>query len=97
MVLAAALGAVRGALASTLNLRDIAELNPFRSVVTFLLMQPLVGAAFGLVSWLVLASGLVQFGTSGVEWAMTGVVAFLAGYSEPFLLGILAKPMSLAQ
>jgi hypothetical protein len=80
MLLAAALGALGGALASTLKLRDIAELNPFRSVVTFLLMQPLVGAALGLVSWIVLASGLVEFGTSDVEWAMSGVVAFLAGY-----------------
>lgn len=97
LVLTAALGALGGALAAALKLRDIAELNPFRSVVTFLLMQPLVGAAFGLVSWIALLSGIVTVGTSNAPWAAAGVVAFLAGYSEPFLLGVLAKPMGLAQ
>jgi hypothetical protein len=95
LVLTAALGALGGALAAALKLRDIAELNPFRSVVTFLFMQPLVGAALGQVSWIVLRSGLVSVGTSEANWAVSGVVAFLAGYSEPFLLGILAKSMGM--
>ena len=94
--MAAGLGALGGTLSSTLKIRDIAELNSFRNIATFLRMQTLVGASFGLVTWLILVSGIVVVGSSDSSWETRTAVSFVAGYSEPFLLGVLNRVMGLS-
>jgi hypothetical protein len=93
ILIAFGLGALGGTLSSTLKMRDIGELNSFRNVVTFLWMQTIFGALFGLVAWLILFSGSVTVGSSGTSWESRAVVAFLAGYSEPYVLGVLNRVM----
>jgi hypothetical protein len=79
-----------------LKIRDIGELNSFRNVAAFLWMQTFVGASFGFVAWLILFSGTVVVGSSNTSWGTRAVVAFVAGYSEPFVLGVFDKVMSLS-
>jgi hypothetical protein len=88
------LGALGGALSGTLKLRDIAELTSFRTVAKYLGIQPLIGGVFGLVSWLILSSGLITVGSSD-SWMTRAVVAFAVGYSEPLFVGILGRVMGL--
>jgi hypothetical protein len=92
----AGVGAIGASLSSALKIRDIAELNPFRNLVTFVWVQPIVGAAFGFVAWLILFSGLVTIGSPNTSLTRM-VVAFAAGYSEPFLIGILNSVMGLSK
>jgi hypothetical protein len=95
--IAAGLGALGGLLSSALRLRDVAELNSFRGVVTFLIMQPLIGATFGLVSWLLLFSGMLTIASSDQGWAVSAVVAFAVGFSEPLFIGILGQAMGVSR
>jgi hypothetical protein len=88
------LGALGGTLSATLKLRDIAELNSFRVVATYLFVQPWIGGAFGFVSWLILASGMITVGSPS-SWKTRAVVAFAVGFSEPFFVGILGRVMGL--
>jgi hypothetical protein len=97
ILMAFGLGALGGTLSSTLKIRDIGELSSFRNVATFLWMQTLVGASFGFVAWLILFSGIVVVGSSDTSWGIRAVVAFVAGYSEPFVLGVLNKVMGLSR
>jgi hypothetical protein len=85
-------GALGSVLAATLKLRDVVTLGSFRNAVRITYVQPLVGAAFGLVSWLVLTSGMVELaGSANGSWSTLAVVAFASGFSEPFALGILGR------
>jgi hypothetical protein len=93
LCLAAALGALGGLLASAFRLRDVAELNPLRVIVAFLVMQPLIGAAFGLISWLILTSDMVVIASSNEDWRVRAVAAFAVGFSEPLFIGILGRAM----
>ena len=54
--------------------------------------QPVLGATAALVVFLVFSAGLIQLGDGG-ELGPAGValVGFLAGFSEPFFLGVLDK------
>jgi hypothetical protein len=97
ILIAFGLGALGGTLSSTLKMRDIGELSSFRNVVTFLWMQTLFGASFGFVAWLILFSETLVVGSSADSWGSRAVVAFLAGYSEPYVLGVLNKVMGLSR
>lgn len=86
-LLAAVAGALGATLSGALKLRDqlprIANLRTFW--YAFALQVP-IGAVAGLFLWIVLESGLVDIAGQGDDWAMVAAVAFVAGFSEPFVL-----------
>ncbi len=89
VVLAAAAGASGAALSGLLKFRDEVRLGAqVREFLPFYLVQVVVGAVFGLFIDLVFAAGWLTFEPSA---AGIGVLAFAAGFSEPFALGIVAK------
>jgi hypothetical protein len=56
------------------------------------LAQPVIGATMALIVFLVFYSGLLQIGNiKQLGPAGFGVIGFLAGFSEPFFIGILDK------
>ncbi|HEU0079246.1 MAG TPA: hypothetical protein VFQ76_16445, partial [Longimicrobiaceae bacterium] len=56
------------------------------------LAQPVIGAASAFLVYLVLQSRLLAFGTATADDpAALGLVAFLAGFSEPFFIGTLDR------
>ncbi|HKQ51626.1 MAG TPA: hypothetical protein VJT74_04600 [Pyrinomonadaceae bacterium] len=91
---------VMGALGSTLSgfykLRDeaggITALRAFRSAMW---AQPFVGAVVGVLLWFLLQSGMVTIGagSSGGEpsWTKLSLLCFVAGFSEPFFLGLVQR------
>jgi hypothetical protein len=90
-----ALAAVAGALGATLSsgyaLRDqlprIGQLRAFGYV--FAAQAPL-GAAAGVFLWIVVASGLITVAHSD-DSLVRAAVAFVAGFSEPFVLSTVAR------
>lgn len=101
----ALVAAVIGALGSTLSgfykLRDetggIATLRAFRSAMW---AQPFVGATAGVLLMLLIKSGVLALGaTSGgqiTSWWTLSIYCFLAGFSEPFFLGVVQRVASAA-
>lgn len=89
---------VAGALGATLSgifklrdlIRGLGELRSFRAAMV---VQPLVGAAFALFVMLVIEAGVagVDLADGGSKAATYGVFGFIAGFSEPFALGIVQK------
>jgi hypothetical protein len=91
-------GAVGSSISGAFKLRDqIATIGQLRAFAPALLAQPLVGAAAGLFSLLLLESGVLTINLSGPQWAIRGVVAFAVGFSEPFFLSTVNKVASLAE
>jgi hypothetical protein len=89
VLLAAAAGAAGAALSGLLKFRDEVRLgSQVREFLPFYLVQVEVGAVFGLFIDLVFAAGWLRFAPSA---AGIGVLAFAAGFSEPFAVGIVAK------
>jgi hypothetical protein len=89
LLLAAAAGASGAALSGLLKFRDEVKLGTqVREFLPFYLVQVVVGAVFGLFIDLVFAAGWLKIGPSV---AGIGVLAFAAGFSEPFAIGIVAK------
>ena len=94
----AALAAVAGALGATLSglfqVRDLltrlSEVRAFRAVIY---VQPLVGAAFGLFLAAALTAGIagIELPSGEDGAAALAVFGFVAGFSEPFALGIVQK------
>ncbi len=93
ILMAATAGAVGSVLSGTLKLRDeLVELDDLRSFMPTMSIQPLVGAAAGLVLLLVIESGTIELGGSNPDsWAVRALVAFAAGFSEPFFLGVVQR------
>jgi hypothetical protein len=88
-LLAAAAGAAGAALGGLLRLRD--EVNfgaQIREFVPFFLGEVVVGAAAGLLVFVVVQSGIVQVGggTNGLA-----AFAFAVGFSEAAFLGLVAR------
>jgi hypothetical protein len=89
-ILAALAGALGGTVSGAYRLRDqIENLNEVRAFKPALWVQPLIGAAAGLVLLLVLESGLL--GNDASTWERAGLLAFAAGFSEPFFLGVVNR------
>ncbi len=89
-ILAALAGALGGTVSGAYRLRDqIENLNEVRAFKPALWVQPLIGAAAGLVLLLVLESGLL--GNDAATWQRAGLLAFAAGFSEPFFLGVVNR------
>ena len=92
LLLAGVAGAVGATMSGTFKLRDqIVSLNALREFKAIAVVQPLLGAAAALFLLLVLESGLVQIGEGDLDWATLGAVGFVAGFSEPFFLGVVGR------
>jgi len=93
IVLVGCAGALGATLAGTFRVRDkLVELDDLRSFRPAMRVQPLVGAVSGLVILLVLESGAVALGNGNTSsWAAQALLAFTAGFSEPFFLGVVQK------
>src|SRR5262249_15173130 len=70
VVLVLSTGALGSVLAATSRLRATLDIDSFRAAVGFTIIQPLAGATFGLVSWLILSAGVVKFGHGNISWAI---------------------------
>jgi hypothetical protein len=87
--LAAAAGAAGASLSGLLSFRDEVRLGAqVRAFVPFYLAQVVVGGVFGLLFLLVLTAGWLDLQSNS---AQIGAVAFAAGFSEPFAVGVLAR------
>jgi hypothetical protein len=75
------------------KVRDqLTRLDELRSFGPAMRVQPLIGACAGLIMLLVLQSNAIAVTTKGSEpWRMQGLLAFAAGFSEPFFLGIVQR------
>jgi hypothetical protein len=93
VALTASAGALGATLSGVFRVRDkLTELDDLRSFSPAMRAQPLVGAVAGLVVLLVLESGAVALGTGNASGpAAQALLAFSAGFSEPFFLGIVQR------
>jgi hypothetical protein len=95
-LVAAVIGALGGVLSAFYKMRDmtgsLATLRAFKSAMR---AQPFVGATVGVLLMLVIKSGILAVGTTGVQgivkWETLGVYCFIAGFSEPFFLGVVQR------
>jgi hypothetical protein len=98
IVLVAFAGALGASVAGTLKLRDhITNINELRAFWPAIVVQPLLGATAGLLTLLVLASGLIKVEWGGQAWAVAGAIAFVAGFSEPVFLGIIGRVAAIGE
>jgi hypothetical protein len=93
ILLAGSAGALGSVLAGTLKLRDrLVELDDLRAFGATLRVQPLVGATMGIIVLVVLQGDLIRLGGDNVSaWPGRAVLAFLAGFSEPFFLRVVDR------
>jgi hypothetical protein len=85
-LLVALAGAMGATLAAAFKARDtLPRLGDLRTFWYVFALQMPIGAVAGLFLWIVLESGLIEIAGSQ-DWAVAVAVAFVAGYSEPFLL-----------
>jgi hypothetical protein len=85
-------GALGATLAGTMKIRDdLRELDDLRSFWPAMRVQPLVGATAGLIVLLVIETGTLDGGGESGSWAGRALVAFAAGFSEPFFLGLVQR------
>jgi hypothetical protein len=87
-------GAVGGTVSGTLKLRGMIRITQFRLLGAGLLVQPFISAAGALFVAFVLVGGVVSLaGVDGAdtEWAVLAAYGFVAGFSEPFWLGVVSK------
>jgi hypothetical protein len=86
-----------GGLGSTVSgifkVRDqLVRLDELRSFGPAMRVQPLIGACAGLILFLVLQSHAIALGSAeSGGWSGLGLLAFVAGFSEPFFLGIVQR------
>jgi hypothetical protein len=91
-LLVAVAGAMGATLAAAFKLRDaLPRLSELRTFWYAFPLQLPLGAVAGLFLWVVLESGIVEVGAPGEDWAEAVVLAFVAGFSEPFLLGTVER------
>jgi hypothetical protein len=91
---AAAAGALGATLAGATRLRDVITLNDLRPFRGWKVLQLLVGASAGLFVFMLLSSDILRLpGTSGEStgWAAFATYGFIAGFAEPFFLGVVAN------
>jgi hypothetical protein len=75
-----------------MKIRDgLRELDDLRSFWPAMRVQPLVGATAGLIVLLVIETGTLDVGGESGSWAGRALVAFAAGFSEPFFLGLVQR------
>jgi hypothetical protein len=93
VVLSACAGALGSTLSGVFKVRDqLVRLDELRGFWPAMRVQPFVGACAGLIVFLVLESDAISFGSAQpVGSAAIGLLAFAAGFSEPFFLGIVQR------
>ncbi len=92
VLLAAVAGALGGIVSGARRLRDeVGRIGQLRTFGPALIVQPVLGAMSGLVLLTVLNSGLLKVDTGSDNWANVGVLAFAAGFSEPFFIGVVSR------
>ncbi len=86
-------GALGAALSGTMRIRDdLRDLDDLRSFWPAIRVQPLVGATAGLIVLLLMESGTLDVGSNDSgHWAGRALLAFAAGFSEPFFLGLVQR------
>jgi hypothetical protein len=96
---AALAGALGSTLSSVLKLRDqLLERDELRAFKPAMLVQPLVGASAGALVFLLLAGGAVSVGSlDPAAWTSPGLLGFVAGFSEPFLLCLVDRVAGLPE
>jgi hypothetical protein len=98
VMLPAVAGAVGAMLASAFKLRDaISQVNQLRALGALLVVQPLLGVASALLLVLAFGTRVITVGEAASAWATRGLLGFVAGFSEPFLLKVVAKVTSLGE
>lgn len=90
---AASAGALGAILSGIFRVRDrLVELDDLRSFWPAMRVQPLIGATAGLVTLFVLETGAVELGAKETaSWAALALFTFVAGFSEPFFLGLVQR------
>jgi hypothetical protein len=93
ILLTACAGAVGSTLSGVFKVRDqLVRLDELRGFGPAMRVQPLIGACAGLIVFLILDSHSIQVGAaSSATWSGRGLLAFAAGFSEPFFLGIVQR------
>ena len=93
IVLAGSAGALGATLSGTLRVRDrLVALDDLRSFWPAMRVQPLIGATAGLFTLLALESHAIKpGGAEQTPWAAYALLTFVAGFSEPFFLGLVQK------
>ena len=96
LLLAAIAGATGGTLSGARSLRDSSHIREARGFQAWWWVQPGVGAAAGLFLYALLTSSILTLPGTVATDTSTGtsaivVYAFVAGFSEPFVLGVIAK------
>lgn len=93
IALAASAGALGATLSGIFRVRDrLVELDDLRSFWPAMRIQPLIGAAAGLVTLFVLESGAVDLSAGATApWAALALFTFAAGFSEAFFLGLVER------
>ena len=92
--LAASAGALGATLSGIFRVRDrLVELDDLRSFWPAMRIQPLIGATAGLFTLLVLESHAVKLADDAepTPWAAWALFTFVAGFSEPFFLGLVRR------
>jgi hypothetical protein len=93
MIMAACAGALGSMLSGVFKVRDqLVRLDELRGFIPAMRVQPFIGASAGLILWLVLDSKVIEVSSgSSATWSGIGLLAFVAGFSEPFFLGIVQR------
>ena len=91
--LAACAGALGSTLSGVLKLRDhLVRLDELRGFWPAMRVQPLVGASAGALVFMVLSTNAVSIGSLSADaWSSPGLLGFVAGFSEPFFLGLVDR------
>jgi hypothetical protein len=93
VLLAACAGALGSTLSGVFKVRDhLIRLDELRAFAPAMRVQPLVGACAGLIMLLLLESEVLGIAAAQSEsWSTRGLLAFVAGFSEPFFLGTVQR------
>ncbi|WNG44015.1 hypothetical protein F0U60_07835 [Archangium minus] len=95
LFVALATGALGAVLSGVYRLRDrVKSIRDLHSSWATYLIQPFIGATAGLLLFVVLRSGYVKFGNfepARLHFVHYAVLGFVAGFAEPFLLGIVGR------
>ncbi len=98
LLLTAFAGAAGSILGGVLKIRDLSNLTNIRDLTIGTLAQPFVGGVAAIFIFLLLESHIVVLpgisATGPPSWQALGVYGFVAGFSEPFFLGILRRVAS---
>lgn len=91
---AAAAGGLGATVSGARIMRDVITPTELRSFRGWKILQLLVGASAGLFTFMLLSSDILRLpGTSGAStsWAAFATYGFIAGFAEPFFLGVVAS------